>query len=161
MSRILKPLLVAAALSLGAGTAHAQAGGAPAGGGAPPGPGYSAENLTVRNGGDSTERDATRARDEALDKMRAEERAGKSGKTIRQVPAKPEDVVAGAEVRDKKGLRVGAIASVSMGSAVLKADGGAVEVPLEAFGKDSTGLLIGLTKAEFDKLVAEANKPAG
>jgi hypothetical protein len=160
MKKILKPLLVAAGLVLGAGTAHAQAGGSPSSG-APPGPGYAAENLTVRNGGDSTERDAIRAREDALAKMRLEERSGKSGKTLRQVPAQPEDVTVGAEVRDKKGAHVGAIESVTMGSAVLKADGGAVAVPLEAFGKDSQGLLIGVTKAEFDKLVADANKPAG
>jgi hypothetical protein len=161
MKKILKPLLVAAALTLGGGVAHAQGGGTAPGSGAPAGPGYTAENLTVRNGGDSTERDAARAREDALAKMRLEERSGKSGKTLRQVPAQPEDVTVGAEVRDKKGLRVGAIEAVSMGSAVLKADGGAVEVPLEALGKDSKGLLIGLTKAEFDKLVAEANKPVG
>jgi uncharacterized protein YbaR (Trm112 family) len=42
--------------------------------------------------------------------------------------------------------------------AVLKADGGAVEVPLDAFGKDSKGLLIGMPKADFDRLVAQATQ---
>jgi hypothetical protein len=155
MIGIARPLLVCAALILGAGAAHAQSQGAPSSG-----PGSSImDNPGAKLSGDTADRDAARARDEELAKLRGSR--GEKAKTIRQVPAKPEDVVAGAQVRDKKGLRVGAIESVSMGSAVLKADGGAVEVPLDAFGKDPTGLLISLTKAEFDKLVAEANKPTG
>jgi hypothetical protein len=157
MNRFLKASLVAASLVLGTGVAHAQAG-APASG-APAGPGYATENMTVRNGGDSTERDAAMVREAEIAKLRSNR--GEKAKTIRSVPAKPEDVIVGAEVRDKKGLRVGAIESVGMGGAVLKADGGAVEVPLEAFGKDPEGLLIGMTKAEFDKLVAEATKSGG
>jgi hypothetical protein len=61
-------------------------------------------------------------------------------------------------VRDTKGVHVGVIESVSLAGAILKADGGAVEVPLEAFGKDAKGLLIGMAKADFDKLVAQATQ---
>lgn len=154
MDRIIKALALGAALVLGAGAAHAQT--------PPPGAGGPAigamDNPASKISGDTNDRDAMRARDEELDRMRANR--GEKTKTIRSTPAKPEDVTVGAEVRDKKGLRVGSIESVSMGAAVLKADGGAVEVPLEAFGKDSQGLLIGMTKAEFDKAVADALKPA-
>lgn len=156
MKTILKLLLPAAALCLGAGTAHAQA--APAGP-APAGPGLQGENSAVRNGGDTMDRDAMMARDAELAKAGGRDRAGKTH-TPRSVPAKPEDVLVGAEVRDMKGVHVGTIESVSMAAAVLKADGGAVEVPLEAFGKDSQGLLIGMSKADFDKIVADAIKPA-
>lgn len=158
MDKIVKPLLAAALITLGAGTlvgtAHAQAG-AP-GSGAPAGPGYTAENTTVKNGGDETYRDADAAREAAIAKVR--ENRGEKPKTIRTVPAKPEEVTVGAEIRDKKGEHVGVIDSVSMSAAVLHADGGAVEVPLDAFGKDDKGLIIGMTKADFDKLVADALK---
>lgn len=155
MKLMLNLSIAAAALGLGAGTAHAQAG-TP---NVPSTPGLQAENPTVRNGGDTTLRDIERARDEAIDKQRG--KPEESAKKSRTVAAKPEDVAAGVEVHDPKGKLVGVIQSVSITSAVLKADGGAVEVPLDAFGKNDQGLLIGMSKAEFDKLVADATKPAG
>ena len=154
MKTMLKMFLVAAGLGLGAGTAHAQA--APA---APPtgmGVGLSSESAVTRPGGDNSDRDATMRRDEALDKARNRDEGGK--RTARTVAATPQDVVAGAEVRDSKGVRVGVIESVNLSAAVLKADGGSVEVPLDAFGKDSKGLLIGMPKADFDRLVAQATQ---
>jgi hypothetical protein len=150
---MLKLVLAAAALGLGAGAAHAQT--APASP-APAGPGLMGENSAARNGGDTSDRDAARARDEAIAKARS--RDGGKARTPRTVPATPQDVVAGAEVRDAKGVHVGVIESVSLAGAILKADGGAVEVPLEAFGKDAKGLLIGMAKADFDKLVAQATQ---
>jgi hypothetical protein len=148
---MLKLLLATAALSLGAGAAHAQDAANPA----PPNPGLMGENSTVRNGGDTSDRDSAAARDAAIAKQQAASR-GESGRKSRTVPALPGDVTVGALVRDSKGVPVGAIESISMSAAVLKADAGAVEVPLEAFGKDGKGLLIGMTKADFDKAVAAA-----
>ncbi|WP_139198067.1 hypothetical protein [Sphingomonas gellani] len=66
------------------------------------------------------------------------------------------DLVTGASVFDRRGKQVGSIQAVSGASVVVAADGGAVAVPAEAFGKGSKGLMIDLTKAEFDKLVAGA-----
>jgi len=151
---ILKLFVAAAAMSLGAGAAHAQAGGAPANP-APASAGLMGENSAVRNGGDTMDRDAAAARDEAMAKARARDSGKKAPRTV---PATAQDVTVGSDVRDAKGVHVGVIASVSLGSAALKADGGTVEVPLEAFGKDSKGLLIGMSKADFDRLVADAVK---
>jgi hypothetical protein len=150
-------LLTIAALGLGAGTAHAQAGGpVPQ---PPPGPGLTAENPAVRNPGDTYDREMALARDEAVAKKRGER--GAKPKGMRAVPAKPEDVAIGSEVRDTKGLVIGTIESLSPAAAVVVSASGKVEVPLEAFGKNSKGLVFGMTKEEFDKLVADANKPAG
>jgi hypothetical protein len=79
---------------------------------------------------------------------------------VRAVPAKPGDVTAGSDVRDSKGVVLGKVESASMSAAVVATEAGKVEVPLEAFGKNSKGLLLALTKADFDKMVAGANKPA-
>jgi hypothetical protein len=150
---ILKLLLAAMSIGGGASAAQAQESPAPAPP-PPPNPGLMGENPVARNGGDSYERDMDRARDNAAAANR-----GGGRRAARTVPAKPEEVIAGREVRDSRGVRIGSIESVTMSAAVLKADGGAVDVPLEAFGKDGKGLLIAMTKADFDKLVAGANKP--
>jgi hypothetical protein len=149
---MLRPVLIAAALTVGAGAAHAQ------GMRSTPTGSYTTTPLPPSTDtGDTSDRDILKARDDAVAKAR--DRA--VSKHVSGVPAKPGDVAVGSEVRDSKGALVGVIESVSMGAAVLKADGGAVAVPLEAFGKNGRGLLIGMPKDDFDKLVAEANKPAG
>ena len=156
MKLFLKLAVLAASLTLGAGLAQAQAPSAPPSG--PPNAGLSVENPQVRNGGDTYDRDMMRARDEAVARERANGRSNSSGGGV---PAKPEDIVVGAEVRDPKGVLIGTIESVSMAAAVVVTPGGKVEVPLEAFGKNRKGLLLPMSKADFDKAVAEANKPAG
>lgn len=149
----IKLLAASAAFVLAIGSAQAQD--APAG---PAGPGALTENATVRNPGDTSSADADRARDEAIAKQR-----GKSGtvKVMRSGPADASDIKVGLEVHDTKGAVVGKIEEVTLSVAVLHADGGKVEVPLDAFGKNAKGLVIGMTKAEFDALVTQANKPAG
>jgi hypothetical protein len=155
MNWMLKLAATGVAAILATGTAYAQAA-APAGA-APSGPGLGAENPAVRNGGDTFDRDNATARDAAI--AAARDRDG-TPKTARAVPAKPADVTVGSQVRDKKGEVIGTIDSVSMAAAVVATAGGKVEVPLEAFGKNNKGLLVGMTKAEFDAAVAAAVKPA-
>jgi hypothetical protein len=154
MTWMLKLAAIGAVAILATGTACAQA--APAGA-APAGPGLGAENPSVRNGGDTMDRDNNAARDAALANARDRDNAPK---TARAVPAKPADVMVGGEVRDSKGVVIGTIDSVSMAAAVVASTGGKVEVPLEAFGKNNKGLLVGMTKAQFDAAVAAAVKPA-
>ena len=79
----------------------------------------------------------------------------------RAVPATPEDFTVGAEVRDSRGAVIGKVAEVGMGSAVIEATGGKVSVPFESFGRNRNGLLISLTKEQFDALVAQANQAGG
>ncbi|NYT41298.1 hypothetical protein HZY97_11055 [Sphingomonas sp. R-74633] len=145
--KAVKLAALVAGLVVGAGAAHAQTGpGNPVlvgSVGAPElkGPDDSAANI-----------------DKAVREERVE--AAAKAKTARAVPAKPGDVTAGSEVRDSKGVVLGKVESVDMSAAVVVAEAGKVEVPLEAFGKNNKGLLLALTKKDFDAMVAGANKPA-
>lgn len=112
------------------------------------------QNPTVRNGGDTSDRDMDRARDEAIARERARDAAPRGS---RAVPAKPSDVLVGAGIRDSKGIQLGTVESVSLTAAVVVTAEGKVEVPLEAFGKDSKGLVFAMTKADFDAQVKAAN----
>ena len=77
-------------------------------------------------------------------------------------PATSEEIAIGSEVRDKKNKPVGTIERVEPDGAIVVTAAGKVKVPAEAFGTDGKGLIIGITKAEFDKLVASANaSPVG
>jgi hypothetical protein len=80
-------------------------------------------------------------------------------KSVHPVPASPEDVVAGSEVRDSKGLVIGTVDRVGKGFAVVASPGGKIEVEFESFAKNNKGLLINMRKAKFDAIVAGAAKP--
>lgn len=67
------------------------------------------------------------------------------------------DVVAGAAVNDSAGVQLGTIESVDAQGAVILTAAGRARIPLEAFGKNSHGLLLQTTKAQFDASVAQAN----
>lgn len=150
MTWMLKLAATGAAALLATGTAWGQA--APAS----PAPAAPSGDPALRNG-DSFDREAANARDNAIAATRHRDEAAKSA---RAVPAQPEDVTVGSEVHDKKGVVIGTVVSVSMAAAVVSSTGGKVEVPLNAFGKNNKGLLVGMTKAEFDAAVAAAVKPA-
>jgi hypothetical protein len=77
-------------------------------------------------------------------------------------PAKPDEVKVGEAVSDRNGKALGTIEAVDAGGAVVATAAGKAKVPLDAFGKNRKGLLLGVSKAEFDSLVAKANAaPAG
>jgi hypothetical protein len=147
--KAVKLAALAAGLTLGAGAAQAQQ--------ASGGPG----NPVLVGAVDSPELkgpdDSASRMDKAVREARLE---AEKGKPSRAVPAKPADVTAGSEVRDSKGVVLGKVESTSMAAAVVATEAGKVEVPLEAFGKNNKGLLLALTKADFDKMVTGANKPA-
>jgi hypothetical protein len=146
--KAVKLAALAAGLVLGAGAAHAQGA---------TGPGNPVLVGSVGAPELKGPDDAAANIDKAVREERVE--AAKA-KTVRAVPAKPGDVTAGSDVRDSKGVVLGKVESASMSAAVVATEAGKVEVPLEAFGKNSKGLLLALTKADFDKMVAGANKPA-
>jgi hypothetical protein len=80
----------------------------------------------------------------------------------RAVPAKPAEIVAAAAVYDLSGQTVGTIETADAEGAVVVTNVGKVKVPLNAFGKNKSGLVIGLSKKDFEALVAKANTaPAG
>lgn len=85
----------------------------------------------------------------------------KPGRGGKAVPATAADFVVGSPVRDRKGLAIGTIDGVEADGIVVTSAAGKVKVPTEAFGKDKGGLLLQISKAEFDAAVVAANSPAG
>lgn len=71
------------------------------------------------------------------------------------------DFVAGASVRDKNGVQIATIQELQADGAVVSADNRMAKLPLESFGKDDTGLLVGITADEFRAAIASTSVPAG
>jgi hypothetical protein len=83
------------------------------------------------------------------------------------VPATAEDIKAGVQVRDVKGVPVGTIATLAANEtasgpeqAVIDTGQIKIGVPLSAFGKDDKGLLLSITAEKFNQLVAQAHANA-
>jgi hypothetical protein len=94
----------------------------------------------------------------AIEARAAEERAAELARRGgRAVPAKASDIVARAAVSDSSGQPLGTIESVDGDGAVVVTAAGKVKIPLNAFGKNRNGLLVGLSKNDFEALVAKAN----
>ncbi|MBO9623739.1 MAG: hypothetical protein J7500_13615 [Sphingomonas sp.] len=145
--RVIECAAVAAALML-SGTAYAQAGGSPA---PPPSPGTAmSPNPDMMRGPDERWADFNKLRDDV---------AAGPVKSSRPVPVKPEDVTVGKEVRDSKGVVLGAIDRVGMDYAVIASPGGKIEIEFASLAKNNKGLLINMPKAKFDAIVAGNAKP--
>lgn len=69
------------------------------------------------------------------------------------VDANVADVVAGATVYDNDGGEVGTIESVDAQGAVLSTGTVKARVPVASFGKNGKGLVIAMTRAEFEAAV--------
>ena len=74
------------------------------------------------------------------------------------------DIKPGTPVRDVKGVPLGTIAALGPNEVVADPDQGVIDtgqtkigVPLVAFGKDDKGLLLSITAAQFNQLVAQAH----
>ena len=80
-----------------------------------------------------------------------------SANANRARPATAAEVIAGAAVNDTAGAQLGTIESVDANGAVIVTAVGRALIPMEAFGKNSNGLLLQTTKAQFDAQVAQAN----
>jgi len=87
-----------------------------------------------------------------------------SGKHGSVGPATAADIKPGAPVRDVKGVPLGTIAALAQnevtadaGQAVVDTGQTKIGVPLIAFGKDDKGLLLSITAAQFNQLVAQAH----
>lgn len=66
------------------------------------------------------------------------------------------DIKAGVEVFDNAGVTVGTVQSVTATGAVVASGKLRAEVPAASFAKNAKGLVIGITKAEFEAAVAKA-----
>lgn len=70
--------------------------------------------------------------------------------------ATQDDLKAGATVYDSAGATVGTIQSVTANGAVVVSGKLRAEVPTTSFAKNAQGLVIGITKAEFEAAVNRA-----
>lgn len=75
------------------------------------------------------------------------------------VPATAADIQAGMVVRDVKGVQVATIERLDGDDAVVMAGTKLAKLPINAFGKDKAGLMIGITAAEFQTAIAGSSVP--
>jgi hypothetical protein len=73
------------------------------------------------------------------------------------VPARPSDLVAGAAVNDLRGQSLGSIEAVQSDGVVIFNGTARIKIPLDAFGRNRKGLMLDLTRKQFDQMVTEAN----
>ena len=156
MARSLPRLAALAALALVGGAAFAQTApqGPPVGtpGGFTP-PGGMAGGVTGNTPGVADQID------EMNRHINGERQHGRdsSAHVDRARPATAAEIIAGAPVNDSAGVQLGTIESVDAQGAVIATAVGRALIPVEAFGKNSHGLLLQTTKAQFDASVASAN----
>jgi hypothetical protein len=84
----------------------------------------------------------------------------KSGRSEAARPAQLTEILAGKTVHDTAGLVIAEVVKVDSDGAVLRSGVTLVKVPLEGFGVNKKGLLLNLTKPQFDELVASSAAPA-
>jgi hypothetical protein len=72
-------------------------------------------------------------------------------------PAKANELVAGADINDKTGVFIAKIQKVDPDGVIVANGVAAVKIPADAFGHNKAGLLLDTSKADFDKLVAQAH----
>lgn len=88
---------------------------------------------------------------ELSDRVRASRSAGRSR------AAKPSELLVGAAVNDKAGIAIAKIDEVDPDGVILATLKGKVKVPTDAFGHNNAGLLLDMTKTQFDQVVAKAS----
>ena len=146
--RIIANLVTAAAVAfLGANAANAQQGGPlPQGG----------DSTKIMNSNRENNAGYNHVLATGVKSQNAEDRPAPQKKSA-AVPATTADLKAGAALRDKDGVAIGTIDSVEADGAVVNTGQTKIKVPLVAFGKDNQGLLLGITAAHFNELVAKAH----
>lgn len=71
-------------------------------------------------------------------------------------PAEVTEILAGKTVHDTAGQVIALVEKVEADGAILRSGSTVVRVPLEGFGINKKGLLLNLTKPQFDELVASS-----
>jgi hypothetical protein len=72
-------------------------------------------------------------------------------------PAKTSELTAGAIVNDNSGEAMAKIEQVDADGVVVSLGAAKVKIPADAFGHNKAGLLLDMTKAQFEQIVARAN----
>jgi hypothetical protein len=75
------------------------------------------------------------------------------------VAALAADLTAGATVRDRNGVQIATVEGLEADGAIVKTGDRLAKLPLDAFGKDDAGLLLGITAAEFQTAIAASSVP--
>lgn len=100
--------------------------------------------------------------DDLRHKMQEDKKGKRSarGKSDQARPAQVAEIVAGKPVHDTAGQVIAQIQKVEADGAILQSGMSVVRVPLEGFGINKKGLLLNLTKPQFDELVATSGVAA-
>lgn len=72
-------------------------------------------------------------------------------------PATASDLSVGANVNDTTGVLIAKIDEIDPDGIILSTAAGKLKIPANAFGHNKAGLLLDMTKAQFDQIVAKAN----
>ena len=72
--------------------------------------------------------------------------------------ATADDVKAGVKVFDQTGAEVGKVDSVKGDAAIVNTGKARAEIPLSSFGKNDTGLVISVSKAEIEAKAGDSKK---
>ena len=92
--------------------------------------------------------------DDLRHKMNKDKRQQVRTKADQARPAQPAEILAGKEVHDTAGQVIALIEKVDAEGAILRSGQAVVRVPLEGFGMNKKGLLLNLTKPQFDQMIA-------
>jgi hypothetical protein len=83
---------------------------------------------------------------------------GESARTLGPArPAASGELTAGATVNDNSGVAIATVDEVDPDGVVVSTAAGKVKIPADAFGHNKAGLLLDMTKRDFDNIVAQAN----
>jgi hypothetical protein len=93
---------------------------------------------------------------QVTDKSRADSRQPRQRGPVAALAA---DLTAGATVRDRNGVQIATVEGLEADGAVVKTGDRLAKLPLDAFGKDNAGLLLGITAAEFQAAIAASSVP--
>lgn len=91
-----------------------------------------------------------------LGNLPAQQSAANAGKSQRARPATKDELTPGAVVNDKTGVAIAKVETVDADGVVVSMGAAKVKVPAEAFGHNKAGLLLDMTKAQFEQVVAQA-----
>jgi hypothetical protein len=72
-------------------------------------------------------------------------------------PATASELSVGANVNDLTGVLIAKIDQIDPDGVILSSDAGKLKIPANAFGHNKAGLLLDMTKAQFDQIVEKAN----
>jgi hypothetical protein len=71
-------------------------------------------------------------------------------------PAKASELIVGTAVNDRSGVAMAKIDQVDPDGIIVSTPIGKVKIPADSFGHNKRGLLLDMTKAQFDQIVAKA-----